>query len=168
MASQIESSTSADSGNLSMATLAKNLDRTLTLFGQVLMTPAFREDRVRLAVNKSIEAIRRQYDDPKAIADRELRKAVYAGHPLGWVPTVASVKKIGRDDLVAFHRALLPSQQHRPGRFRRFPQRRTAGPADRPVRLLEEGGGSLSRRSANRSPRCRPRSCSSGRMSASR
>jgi predicted Zn-dependent peptidase len=104
MASRIESNIGADAGNLSMATLSKNLDRTLALFGQVIMTPAFREDRVKLAVNKTIEALRRQNDDPKEIADRELKKALYAGHPLGRYPTRETVQNIRRDDLIAFHR----------------------------------------------------------------
>lgn len=104
MASSIESIISADSGNVSMATLAKNLQRTLDLFAQVLMTPAFREDRVKLSINKSIEALRRQNDNPKGVADRELRKALYAGHPLGRQPTIQTVKNISRDDMVDFHR----------------------------------------------------------------
>lgn len=104
MASSIESGIGADSGNVSLATLAKNLDRTLELFAQVLMTPAFREDRMELAVNKTIEALRRQNDNPKEVANRELRKALYAGHPLGRHPTIDTVKSISRDDLVAFHR----------------------------------------------------------------
>ena len=105
MASSIESSIGAEVGNVSLATLTKNLDRTLTLFAQLLMTPAFREDRVNLARNKTIDALRRQNDDPKEIANRELRKALYPGHPLGRVPTVETVRAINRDDLVAFHRA---------------------------------------------------------------
>jgi zinc protease len=104
MASSIESIISADAGNVSMATLAKNLQRTLDLFAQVLMTPAFREDRVKLAINKSIEALRRQNDNPKEVADRELRKALYAGHPLGRQPTIQTVNNISRDDMIDFHR----------------------------------------------------------------
>jgi predicted Zn-dependent peptidase len=104
MASSVESGIGAEVGNVSLATLRKNLDRTLELFGQVLMTPAFREDRVTLAKNQSIEAIRRQNDDPKGIAERELMRALYAGHPLGRVPTIGNISAISRDDLVAFHR----------------------------------------------------------------
>lgn len=104
MASRIEAGIGPDSGTVSAASLTKNLDRTLKLFGEVLMRPGFREDRVKLAVARSLEGIRRQNDDPKAIADRELNRALYAGHPLGRVPTMASVGKITRDDLVDFHR----------------------------------------------------------------
>ncbi len=104
MASHIESGIGADSGNLSMATLTKNLDRTLELYGQVLMTPAFREDRVKLAINRSVEALRRENDNPKGVADRELNKALYAGHPLGRHPTIETVKSISRDDMADYHR----------------------------------------------------------------
>lgn len=104
MASHVESGIGADVGNLSMATLTKNLDRTLELYGQILMSPAFREDRVQLAINRSVEALRRENDNPKGIADRELAKALYAGHPLGRHPSIATVKRITRDDLAAFHR----------------------------------------------------------------
>jgi len=103
MASAIESSIGADLGNVSLSCLKKNLDRTLQLFAQVMMEPAFREERVTLAKNRTIEALRRQNDDPKGVADRELGKAVYHGHPLGRVPTIATVNAISRGDMVAFH-----------------------------------------------------------------
>lgn len=104
MASSVESSIGADAGTLSLSTLTKNLERTLQLFAQVMMTPAFREDKVELARKQSIEALRRQNDDPKEVADRELSKAIYRGTPLGRVPTVATVKAITRADMVSFHR----------------------------------------------------------------
>ena len=104
MASAIESSIGADMGNVSLTTLKKNLPRTLELFGQVMMQPVFREDRFLLAKKRTIEGIRRQDDDPKAIAGRELIRALYEGHPLARVPTIESVTAITRDDMVAFHK----------------------------------------------------------------
>jgi predicted Zn-dependent peptidase len=103
MASAIESGIHGEAGNVSMATLSKNLDRTLELFAQVLRTPAFREDRLDLARKQSLEGLRRQNDDPKGIAGRELQRALYAGHPLGRVPTVATISSISRQDLLGFH-----------------------------------------------------------------
>ncbi|MDD2335534.1 MAG: pitrilysin family protein [Geobacteraceae bacterium] len=104
MASSIESGIGNDVGSVSMNCLKKNLDRTLDLFAQVLTVPAFREDRVLQGKNLTIEAIRRQNDDPKEVADRELLKAIYRDHPLGRYPTIHSVSSLNRDDLVAFHR----------------------------------------------------------------
>ncbi|HTZ39739.1 MAG TPA: pitrilysin family protein [Syntrophales bacterium] len=103
MASSIDSAIGTDAGTVSMSTLTKNLDRTLGIFAQVLMTPAFREEKVELARKQTIEALRRQNDDPKGLADRELTKAIYKGTPLGLVPTFATVKAITRADMVAFH-----------------------------------------------------------------
>ena len=104
MASSIESSIGSDMGTVSLTTLKKNLPRTLELFGQVVMRPAFREDRVLLAKKRTIEGLRRQDDDPKAIAGRELIRALYEGHPLARVPTIESVTRITRDDMLAFHK----------------------------------------------------------------
>jgi len=104
MASSIDSSIGADAGTVSLVSLTKNFDRTLQIFSQVLMAPAFRKDRVELARNQSIESLRRENDDPKGIADRELTKAIYRGTPLGLFPTFATVKAITRDDLVNFHK----------------------------------------------------------------
>jgi zinc protease len=104
MASTIESSIGTDMGSVTMGTLSRNLERTLQLFAQVLMEPAFREEKVELARKQTIEYLRRQNDDPKAIADRELAKAIYRGTPLGRVPTFATIGAITRDDMVNFHR----------------------------------------------------------------
>jgi zinc protease len=103
MASSIESGIGADVGTVSMSCLKKNLDRTLELFAQVMTVPAFREDRVVQGKNLTIEAIRRQNDDPKEVADRELLKTIYRNHPLGRYPTVETVSSLTRADLVAFH-----------------------------------------------------------------
>jgi predicted Zn-dependent peptidase len=103
MASAVESSIGADAGSASLSCLKRNLPRTLELFAQVMMAPAFSEDRVALAKKRTIEALRRQNDDSKAIADREFQKALYPNHPLGRVPTIETVTTITRDDLVAFH-----------------------------------------------------------------
>ena len=104
MASGVECAIGADLGNVSLATLRKNLDRTLELFAGVMMKPAFNQARFDLAVRKSLEALRRQNDDPKGVADRELRKAIYSGNPLGRYPTPPTVKAVTRDDLIAFHK----------------------------------------------------------------
>jgi zinc protease len=104
MASEIEAGIGADSATVSLTTLTRNMDRTTELFAQVMMNPAFDPARVELARNQFIEGIRRQNDDPKAIGDRELNKAIYAGHPLGRVPTIASIKNVSREDLISFHK----------------------------------------------------------------
>ena len=104
MASGVESSMGADMGSVSLTSLTKNLDNTLRIFHDVLLHPDFRQERLELTRKQMIEGLRRQNDDPKEIGDREIIKAIYAGHPLGAAPTFESVRAITRQDLVAFHK----------------------------------------------------------------
>lgn len=103
MASSVESSFGSDSGTVAMTTLTKNLERSLQLFSEVLLHPRFDQNRMEVARRQTIEAIRRQNDDPKEVGDRELQRAVYAGHPLGIFPTAKTLQAITRNDLMAFH-----------------------------------------------------------------
>lgn len=103
MASAVESNIANDMGTVSMTTLKKNLDRSLRIFRDVLFYPDFSEKRLDMARKQAIEGLRRQNDDPKEIADREISRAIYAGHPLGLVPTFESVSSVTRQDLLDFH-----------------------------------------------------------------
>jgi len=104
MASAVESGIGADMGTVSLTSLTKNFSHALRIFSDVLLRPDFSQKRVDIARNHLIEGLRRQNDDPKEIAGRELNRAIYAGHPLGAVPTFASVNAITRQDMVDFHR----------------------------------------------------------------
>ena len=104
MASAIESGIGEDMGSLSMSTLTKNLNRTLELYADVLMKPGFEQSRIDLAKNSAIDAIRRQNDDPKEIAGREFKRAIYENHPLSWVATIESVNLINRQAIIDLHR----------------------------------------------------------------
>lgn len=104
MASSVESSFNSDMGSVSMTSLAKNLPRTLELFADVLLRPRFDEKRFEVARRQVLEGIRRQNDDPKEIGDRELLRALYAGHPLGVIPDAKSIQAITRTDMESFHK----------------------------------------------------------------
>ncbi|MDD2580979.1 MAG: pitrilysin family protein [Desulfuromonadaceae bacterium] len=104
MASAVESGIDSDMGTVSLTSLKKNFSRTLQIFTDVLLRPDFSEKRVEIARSQMIENLRRQNDDPKEIADREIIRAIYAGHPLGEVATFGSVSSITRQDLIDFHR----------------------------------------------------------------
>jgi zinc protease len=104
MASTVESGIGSDMGTVSLTALKKNFSRTLQIFSDVLLRPDFSEKRVEIARRQAIESLRRQNDDPKEIAGREINRAIYAGHPLGEFTTFESISSITRQDLVDFHR----------------------------------------------------------------
>ena len=103
MASAVESGIGSDMGTVSLTALKKNFSRTLRIFSDVLLRPDFSEKRIEIFRRQTIESLRRQNDDPKEIAAREINRAIYAGHPLGDITTFESINAINRQDLVDFH-----------------------------------------------------------------
>ncbi len=81
-----------------------DLEAGLALLSDLLRRPRFDEGQVELARRQMLEGIRRQNDEPGAIAQRKLRRAIYGDHPLGRMPTLESVQAIERQDLLDFHR----------------------------------------------------------------
>jgi len=104
MASSVESGIGSDMGTVSLTSLTRNFSRTLRIFSDVLLRPDFSEQRVDIARKHLIEGLRRQNDDPKEIAGREIGRAIYAGHPLGDVATPETANAISRQKMVDFHR----------------------------------------------------------------
>jgi predicted Zn-dependent peptidase len=93
------------SGSASLDVLSKDVNRGLEIFAGLIRTPAFDPARVELARLQAIEGIRRRQDNPGSIVSREFAKMLYgADHPSARESSLDSVKRITRDDLVAFHR----------------------------------------------------------------
>jgi zinc protease len=93
------------SGSASLDVLSKDLKRGLQIFAGLIRTPAFEPARVELAKLQAIEGIRRRQDTPGSIVGREFVKLLYgADHPTARESSIASITRITRDDLVAFHR----------------------------------------------------------------
>ena len=95
----------AESGSASLDVLKKDFKRGLQIFSGLLRTPAFDPARVEIAKLQSLEGIRRRQDSPGSVVGREFLKLLYgADHPSARETSVASITKITREDLVAFHR----------------------------------------------------------------
>lgn len=104
IAAVVESSIGLEYGTVSLSVLTKNLDEGLRLFADTLMHPAFREDKLELARQQALEAIRRRNDEPSAVARREFARLVYGNDsPWSRISTPDTVKAITRDDVKQFH-----------------------------------------------------------------
>jgi zinc protease len=100
----INMSMGRQSGTASLDVLSKDLARGMRIFGGLLREPAFEPARVELAKLQAIEAIRRRQDNPGSIVNREFLKQLYGQeHPSARESTIESVKRITRNDLLAFH-----------------------------------------------------------------
>ena len=88
---------------LSLSVLSKDLDEGLAIFFDVLMSPEFREDPLKLAKARLVEQLRQANDQPDAVLRREYEKLLYGLNALTWRPTKTSYKGITAADLKAFH-----------------------------------------------------------------
>ena len=92
------------SGSASLDVLRKDVKRGLQLFAGLVRTPAFDPDSVELAKLQAIERIRRHEDEPESIANREFVKLLYgSSHPTARESSIESVRRITRENLIAFH-----------------------------------------------------------------
>jgi predicted Zn-dependent peptidase len=104
VAASVSISIGRQSGSASLDVLSKDLTRGLHIFAGLMRQPAFDPARVDLAKLQAIEGIRRRQDNPGSIVGREFVKLLYGpDHPTARESSIESVKRITREDLLAFH-----------------------------------------------------------------
>jgi predicted Zn-dependent peptidase len=104
-AATIETGVGNDSGFASMNCLKQDFDEVFKVFGEVLRTPAFAQDKLDVAKVAENSAIARRNDNVGGIAAREMARLVYGSDsPLARNVEYSTVTAITRDDLVAWHK----------------------------------------------------------------
>ncbi len=103
-AAQIEFSMDTEWGGASLFARRQDFPRIRSLLSDLLIHPAFDPVQMDLAKKRESESIRRSNDHPEEIAYREFRKILYRGNPRGEVPTLESIDRIQREDLITFYR----------------------------------------------------------------
>lgn len=105
MAASVESSMGLSFGSASMWALKEDVDRGLAILADVLMNPAFREEKIELAKVKHRSNIARRNDSMGIIGRREFGKLIYGPDSVYARHTeYATIDNIRRNDLVAFHK----------------------------------------------------------------
>jgi len=91
------------SGRLSC--LKNRFPQALRILSEMLREPRFDAARLEVERARIAEEIRRRWDDPAAIADLNFRLLAYGpASPWARLETIESVRRVGRDDLLDFHR----------------------------------------------------------------
>ena len=103
---RMSGSADADRAGMSLRTLSSQAERgaALELLRIVLSAPTFPESVLVREKARTIAGIREADTRPDSIAAKRFAAAIYPGHAYGASATVESVERIGRDDLVVFHR----------------------------------------------------------------
>ena len=105
-------SATADDDFLTIGVNALTRDAKLafSLLGDAAQRPTFPDKEVELLRTQTLSGLQLERSQPASIASRLFARTVYGAHPYGQSADEASVKAIGRDDIVAFHRDRLRPQ----------------------------------------------------------
>jgi zinc protease len=105
MAASVETGIGETEGEAQFFTLKENLDKVLAIYADLLMHPAFRQDKIDLHKNQTRSVIARRNDDPAGIVRREFANLVYGkDNPYGWQQEYEHVDRIEKKDLEQFYR----------------------------------------------------------------
>src|ERR671917_368743 len=77
LAAQLSSGVGATQGSANVNLLAKDVDKGLVLYTDMLRTPAFQEDRLKLAKSQILQAMERRNDNTSGIEAREWSRLLY-------------------------------------------------------------------------------------------
>ncbi len=107
LGASIDTSASTDDSGVSLYTLATNLAPATRLLADVVRNPAFAPAEIERLRTAQLAGIAAELNSPGGLLSRVSGPLLYgAAHPYGGISangTVASVRAITRDDLVAFH-----------------------------------------------------------------
>ena len=104
LAASVETGIGDDSGSASVSVLKEDLDTGLSILADILMNPAFREDKIELEKVQHRSGIARRNDNPGGITRREFGKLIYgADSPYARTTEYDTINSITRDDLVVFY-----------------------------------------------------------------
>lgn len=104
IAATVETSIGLTSGSARVSVLKEHVARGLSILADVLMHPAFPQEKLDLAKVQARSAIARRNDEPFGITYREFGKLIYGSASAYARHTeYATIDAITREDLVAFH-----------------------------------------------------------------
>lgn len=92
-----------ESASIDFSFLAKDVDQSLDLLAQIIIQPAFEENKFILARKLVNESLRRLKDDPQKLAFREFNRLIYRNNARGRFASLKSLSSIERGDLIKFH-----------------------------------------------------------------
>lgn len=107
-AAKVETGGGLDSTSMHLSCLAPDFDSVLALATDLLLHPAFKEEKLTLAKHAAETSIARRNDDAGGIASREALKLIYGGgSPYGRDTEFATIAAVKLDDLSHWHDSTL-------------------------------------------------------------
>ncbi len=104
MGSEIDAYTDDEAIFIYGWSLKEHFGKTFSLVADALLHPAFREKEIAKEKKRLITSLAQKWDQPAYIASEFFKAKLLEGSPFGREETPETVKKITREDLLAYHR----------------------------------------------------------------
>jgi zinc protease len=105
LAAEISSGAGGTSGSASINFMAKDTEKSLELFFDMLRHPVFQQDRLNLLKSQQLQAIERRNDRTDEIESREWNRLMRGDrHFTSVLVTNNSITSLTREDMVGFHK----------------------------------------------------------------
>ena len=105
MGGSLTAAASQDYTSVSARGLSEFAPRLIDLVADVAMNPTLPEDELAILKQQHLQTVAQQQASPQFLANREFRRALFGSHPYARTSeTEASLKRMDRAKLVAFHR----------------------------------------------------------------
>jgi zinc protease len=89
------------------SSLKKDFGKLMEIYADLVINPAFPQDKLDLARNQSLEGMRRMWDRPSQVSSMLFQENLYGPNsPYGRRARPATLKVINREDLSAFHKKI--------------------------------------------------------------
>jgi zinc protease len=104
LAASVSTGIGSNAGYFSVSALKESFDQALGILAQILMEPAFSEDKIELARIMQRTAIARRNENIRSIANREFGKLIYGkDSPYARHPEFATIQAVTRQDILDFY-----------------------------------------------------------------
>ncbi len=104
IAATVEAMGGSEYMSVTGSALKKDFAKLLEIYADLVMNPAFPQDKLDLARNQSLESMRRRWDQPMQVGSFLFQEKLYgADTPYGRRSTPTTLKAITPQDLAAFH-----------------------------------------------------------------
>lgn len=103
LGSTLEAGADWHSVTVSMTVNTTKLDAALALIADVARRPTFEQQELDRVREQSIDALKVSLSDPAALAGMVARRSFWGGSEYGSIATPATLARITRQDVVAFH-----------------------------------------------------------------
>jgi len=105
LAATVETGIGQTSGFITVSVLKEDINRALEILADILINPAFREDKINLVKIRQKSAISRRNDDIGGITRREFRKLIYGkDSPYARHPEYLTIDAVTKADIEQFYK----------------------------------------------------------------